>query len=120
MSRSSPIDLSLCSWNANGLLKRRIELRIFIKKHSPDIILIQETHLRPSHSFNIANYHCYRNDRISEDRAPRLPSNRKSAPQLYSASHSPAHSTQKQTSQTIPQNFKSCTQDRTQSRTTTC
>ncbi|GFW91855.1 hypothetical protein TNCV_4080151 [Trichonephila clavipes] len=38
-------------------------------KHSPDIILIQETHLRPSHSFNIANYRCYRNDRITEDRA---------------------------------------------------
>ncbi|GFX18800.1 hypothetical protein TNCV_4143211 [Trichonephila clavipes] len=69
MSRSSPISLSLCSWNANELLKRRIELRIFIEKHSPDIILIQETHLRPSHSFNIANYHCYHNDRITEDRA---------------------------------------------------
>ncbi|GFW41201.1 putative RNA-directed DNA polymerase from transposon X-element [Trichonephila clavipes] len=69
MSRSLPIGLSLCSWNANGLLKRRIELRIFIEKHSPDIILIQETHLRPSHSFNIANYRCYRNDRITEDRA---------------------------------------------------
>ncbi|GFT16588.1 putative RNA-directed DNA polymerase from transposon X-element [Trichonephila clavipes] len=69
MSKSSPIGLSLCSWNANGLLKRRIELRIFIEKHSPDITLIQETHLRPSHSFNIANYHCYRNDRIMEDHA---------------------------------------------------
>ncbi|GFS82414.1 probable RNA-directed DNA polymerase from transposon X-element [Trichonephila clavipes] len=67
MSRSSPIGLSLCSWNANGLLKRRIELRIFIEKHCPDIILIQETHLRLSHSFNIANYSCYRNDRITED-----------------------------------------------------
>ncbi|GFX64134.1 hypothetical protein TNCV_2090321 [Trichonephila clavipes] len=69
MSRSSPIGLSLCSWNANGLLKRRIEFRIFIEKHSPDIILIQETHLRPSHSFNIANYRCYRNDRITEAHA---------------------------------------------------
>ncbi|GFW67012.1 putative RNA-directed DNA polymerase from transposon X-element [Trichonephila clavipes] len=31
--------------------------------HSPDLILIQETHLRPSHNINIANYTCYRNDR---------------------------------------------------------
>ncbi|GFV05283.1 putative RNA-directed DNA polymerase from transposon X-element [Trichonephila clavipes] len=59
----SPIGLNLCSWNANGLLRRRVELRIFIEKHSPDIFLIQETHLRPSHTFTIANYTCYRNDR---------------------------------------------------------
>ncbi|GFV83592.1 probable RNA-directed DNA polymerase from transposon X-element [Trichonephila clavipes] len=54
------------SWNANGLLRRNAELRIFIEKHSPDIFLIQETHLRPSHTFNIANYTCHRNDRISD------------------------------------------------------
>ncbi|GFU75268.1 probable RNA-directed DNA polymerase from transposon X-element [Trichonephila clavipes] len=58
--------LSLCSWNANGLLRKIAELRIFIEKHSPDIFLIQETHLRPSHNFNIANYTCHRNDRISD------------------------------------------------------
>ncbi|GFW61862.1 RNA-directed DNA polymerase from mobile element jockey [Trichonephila clavipes] len=66
MNSSSPIGLSLCSWNANGLLRKYAELRIFIEKHSPDILLIQETHLRPSHNFNIANYTCHRNDRISE------------------------------------------------------
>ncbi|GFV58273.1 putative RNA-directed DNA polymerase from transposon X-element [Trichonephila clavipes] len=59
----SPIGLSLCSWNANGLLGKITELKIFIEKHSPDLILIQETHLRPSHNINIANYICYRNDR---------------------------------------------------------
>ncbi|GFT57712.1 putative RNA-directed DNA polymerase from transposon X-element [Trichonephila clavipes] len=66
MYSSSPIGLSLCSWNANGLLRKYAELRIFIEKHSPDVLLIQETHLRPSHNFNIANYVCHRNDRISE------------------------------------------------------
>ncbi|GFX44622.1 hypothetical protein TNCV_2637851 [Trichonephila clavipes] len=65
MYSSSPIGLSLCSWNANGLLRKYAELRIFIEKHSPDILLIQETHLRPSHNLNIANYTCHRNDRIS-------------------------------------------------------
>ncbi|GFW65495.1 probable RNA-directed DNA polymerase from transposon X-element [Trichonephila clavipes] len=49
-----------------GLLRKIAELRIFIEKHSPDIFLIQETHLRPSHNFNIANYTCHRNDRISD------------------------------------------------------
>ncbi|GFS78361.1 probable RNA-directed DNA polymerase from transposon X-element [Trichonephila clavipes] len=66
MYSSSPIGLSLCSWNANGLLRKIAELRIFIEKHSPDIVLIQVTHLRPSHNFNIANYTCHRNDRISD------------------------------------------------------
>ncbi|GFX26794.1 probable RNA-directed DNA polymerase from transposon X-element [Trichonephila clavipes] len=66
MYSSSPIDLSLCSWNANGLLRKYAELRIFIEKHSPDILLIQETHLRPSDNLNIANYTCHRNDRISD------------------------------------------------------
>ncbi|GFU16756.1 probable RNA-directed DNA polymerase from transposon X-element [Trichonephila clavipes] len=66
MYSSSPIGLSLCSWNANGLLRKYAELRIFIEKHSPDILLIQETHLRPSHNLNIANYTCHRNDRISD------------------------------------------------------
>ncbi|GFT27601.1 putative RNA-directed DNA polymerase from transposon X-element [Trichonephila clavipes] len=38
-------------------------MRDFIDKHTPDIFLIQETHLRPEHSFKIPNYSCYRNDR---------------------------------------------------------
>ncbi|GFU78052.1 probable RNA-directed DNA polymerase from transposon X-element, partial [Trichonephila clavipes] len=58
MISKSPIGLSLCSWNANGILSKLTELNIFI-----DLILIQETHLRPSHNINIANYTCYRNDR---------------------------------------------------------
>ncbi|GFU78046.1 putative RNA-directed DNA polymerase from transposon X-element [Trichonephila clavipes] len=38
-------------------------MRDFIDKHAPDTFLIQETHLRPEHSFKIPNYSCYRNDR---------------------------------------------------------
>ncbi|GFW46069.1 probable RNA-directed DNA polymerase from transposon X-element [Trichonephila clavipes] len=63
MISKSPIGLSLCSWNANGILSKLTELKVFIEQHSPDLILIQETHLRPSHNINIANYTCYRNDR---------------------------------------------------------
>ncbi|GFT52230.1 probable RNA-directed DNA polymerase from transposon X-element [Trichonephila clavipes] len=38
-------------------------MRDFIDKHAPDLLLLQETHLRPKHSFSIPNYICYRNDR---------------------------------------------------------
>ncbi|GFU06103.1 uncharacterized protein TNCV_2435181 [Trichonephila clavipes] len=43
-------------------------MRDFIDKHSPDLFLIQETHLRPEYSFNIPNYICYRNDRTGSTR----------------------------------------------------
>ncbi|GFW98629.1 hypothetical protein TNCV_2758081 [Trichonephila clavipes] len=38
-----PIGLSLCSWNANGLLRRRAEMLIFIEEHSSDLFLFEET-----------------------------------------------------------------------------
>ncbi|GFU76628.1 probable RNA-directed DNA polymerase from transposon BS [Trichonephila clavipes] len=65
ISRKS-IGLKLCSWNANGILNKISEFKIFVEKHSPDLALIQETHLRPHHNINIPNYNCYRNDRIAE------------------------------------------------------
>ncbi|GFV05263.1 RNA-directed DNA polymerase from mobile element jockey [Trichonephila clavipes] len=62
------IGLKLCSWNANGILNKISEFKIFVEKYSPDL-LIQETHLRPHHNINIPNYNCYRNDRIGDGRA---------------------------------------------------
>ncbi|GFX73363.1 probable RNA-directed DNA polymerase from transposon X-element [Trichonephila clavipes] len=61
---SSFFGLSIYSWNADGVRSRIVEIRDFIDKHAPDLFLIQETHLRPEHSFKIPNYICYRNDRI--------------------------------------------------------
>ncbi|GFV94215.1 probable RNA-directed DNA polymerase from transposon X-element [Trichonephila clavipes] len=58
--------LSLCSWNANGLLSKIFEFNLFVEKYDPDILLLQETHLRPTHNTNIKNYTCYRNDRITD------------------------------------------------------
>ncbi|GFT66249.1 probable RNA-directed DNA polymerase from transposon X-element [Trichonephila clavipes] len=43
-------------------------MRDFIDKHAPDLLLLQETHLRPEHSFGIPNYICYRNDRTNSVR----------------------------------------------------
>ncbi|GFY77427.1 hypothetical protein TNIN_141661 [Trichonephila inaurata madagascariensis] len=50
--------LSIFSWNADGVRSRIVEIRDFVDKHSPDILLLQETHLRPEHSFKIPNYIC--------------------------------------------------------------
>ncbi|GFW76689.1 RNA-directed DNA polymerase from mobile element jockey [Trichonephila clavipes] len=69
-SSSGPMyGLSLCSWNANGIKSKIHEFKFFVEKHCPDVILIQETHLRPSQRININNYNCYRNDRITDGTA---------------------------------------------------
>ncbi|GFU61257.1 RNA-directed DNA polymerase from mobile element jockey [Trichonephila clavipes] len=46
-----------------------MEFKIFLEKYAPDLILIQETHLRPKYNINIPNYICYRNDRDTGERA---------------------------------------------------
>ncbi|GFV45676.1 probable RNA-directed DNA polymerase from transposon X-element [Trichonephila clavipes] len=63
------IGLSLCSWNANGILAKINEFKLFVEKYSPDLILVQETKLRPIHNIRIANYTCYRNDRVADGHA---------------------------------------------------
>ncbi|GFV75972.1 probable RNA-directed DNA polymerase from transposon X-element [Trichonephila clavipes] len=60
---TSCFGLRIASWNANGVRSRTVELRDFIDKHHPDIILIQETHLGPGDTLNIPNFTTYRNDR---------------------------------------------------------
>ncbi|GFW72667.1 probable RNA-directed DNA polymerase from transposon X-element [Trichonephila clavipes] len=60
--------ISIFSWNVDGVRSRIVEIRDFIDKHSPDLLLIQETHLRLEYSFSIPNYICYRNDRTNSAR----------------------------------------------------
>ncbi|GFR14749.1 hypothetical protein TNCT_70781 [Trichonephila clavata] len=55
--------LLMVTWNADGVNSRRLELRDFINKYNPEIISLQETWLRPSHTLTLANYRTYRNDR---------------------------------------------------------
>lgn len=48
MSRLTDVGLRLISWNVNRLgdkIKRGIVLQ-FLKRHSPDVVLLQETHLK--------------------------------------------------------------------------
>ncbi|GFS85280.1 putative RNA-directed DNA polymerase from transposon X-element [Trichonephila clavipes] len=63
----SRFGLRIAALNANGIRSRIVELRNFINKHSFDIILIQETHLRPGVSIRVPNYTLYRNDRQNQN-----------------------------------------------------
>lgn len=60
--------LTLASWNADGLEKKGYELRCFLSDHDIDILLIQETFLKPSHKFKIPNYLLYRDDRLGRQK----------------------------------------------------
>ncbi|GFT92359.1 probable RNA-directed DNA polymerase from transposon X-element [Trichonephila clavipes] len=69
---TSCFGLRIASWNANGVRSRTVELRDFIDKHHPDIILIQETHLGPGDTLQIPNFTTYRDDRpYASNRSPR-------------------------------------------------
>lgn len=58
--------LTILQWNANGLKSRSAELKQFISqsKIKPDVICIQETHLKTNHKFQIVGYDCIRRDRL--------------------------------------------------------
>ncbi|GFU76121.1 RNA-directed DNA polymerase from mobile element jockey [Trichonephila clavipes] len=52
-------------WNANGLKTNLEELKDCIIDYNPDVIGIQETHLRPADRVSIPNYTCHRSDRTT-------------------------------------------------------
>jgi len=54
--------LKIVHWNANGIVKRINELGAFIFTNKPDIILLNETHLKSNLNLKIPNYITYRND----------------------------------------------------------
>jgi hypothetical protein len=51
--------LRIVLWNANGLLKHKKELEIFLQHYFIDIMLISETHFTDRSYFNIAKYLTY-------------------------------------------------------------
>ncbi|GFQ98199.1 putative RNA-directed DNA polymerase from transposon X-element [Trichonephila clavata] len=56
-------NLTLVSWNANGIRSRVEEFREFITEWNPDIINLQETHIQACHHLSFPNYNIYRTDR---------------------------------------------------------
>lgn len=68
---NTPLALRLVSWNTSCLPTRIAELREFVSRHEPDIILLQETKLKPNNRVYIPNFTCYRNDRVAAN--PQFP-----------------------------------------------
>ncbi|GFT89756.1 putative RNA-directed DNA polymerase from transposon X-element [Trichonephila clavipes] len=61
--RRNRSNLTVISWNANGIRSRIEEFRSFIADWNPDIVNLQETHLQPPHSFLFSDYSIYKTDR---------------------------------------------------------
>ena len=55
--------IKLLHININGIYSSRTEFEQLINEHKPDIITMNETHLKLGHRFTIPNYTIYRKDR---------------------------------------------------------
>lgn len=60
-----PHAITIMSWNANSVYPKRHELETLLDDEKFDVVLIQETFLRPGTNFKIKNYTTYRNDRLT-------------------------------------------------------
>ncbi|GIX77129.1 putative RNA-directed DNA polymerase from transposon X-element [Caerostris extrusa] len=54
--------LKICYWNANGIYSKLADFKNFVHNHNPDVILLQETMLKPTQTIFIPNYNFFRND----------------------------------------------------------
>lgn len=54
--------LRLAHWNANGLQNKTIELANYMQEKKINIMMISETHLKPSKHLSIPNYDTIRED----------------------------------------------------------
>ena len=60
--------LRIVSWNVNGISSRKNEITALVYELKPDILLLQETWLKPNLHFSIAGYSIYRKDRENKTR----------------------------------------------------
>ena len=58
--------LRLACWNADSVRGKKQELDHFLGQNGIDICLLTETHFRSGVVFQMANYVCHRNDRLTE------------------------------------------------------
>lgn len=56
----------IVSWNCCGIRNRNPSLSQFVKDYAVEILLLQETWLRPSDSYALRNFQVYRNDRCNQ------------------------------------------------------
>lgn len=64
-NKRKPDALKITTWNANSITDKRIELIQFLQDTKTDILLAQETFLKPQRDFKIPNYKIYRSDRLT-------------------------------------------------------
>jgi hypothetical protein len=60
--------LNVLTWNANSILRKRLEFFDFLLENSIDIALLNETHLKPGTGFSHPDYRCYRLDRVGRSK----------------------------------------------------
>lgn len=60
--------LKVMHWNCQGITKlsESVQLHLFLKENSVDILMLNETFLKPEHNLILPGYKLYRNDRINK------------------------------------------------------
>lgn len=58
--------MTIIQWNCNGLFLHLREIQSIVAKHKPQLLCLQETHLKQKHNPNINGYTTYRKDRPNE------------------------------------------------------
>lgn len=53
-------------WNANGILGKLSEMRVFLSDYNIDVMLLSETHTKPSQDMKVPGYTTYRTDRLTK------------------------------------------------------
>lgn len=61
--------LKIIQLNCHSIVcnSKKSQLKLFILKHNPDILLLSETFLKPKHNLHINGYNIYRTDRIDNN-----------------------------------------------------
>lgn len=57
--------LRIVFWNANGVRHKQTELTYFLQNYKVDVLLLNETQLKPCHKLVLQNYNTYRTDRLT-------------------------------------------------------
>lgn len=55
----------VATWNANGLIRGKDELEVFLEDREVAVMLVSETRLKPGQYFGLRNYQVFRKDRDS-------------------------------------------------------
>lgn len=66
LNPTSPDFIKTAFWNADSVLPKKNELEEFIYRYELDLVAINETWLKPSTNFRIANFITYRADRTGD------------------------------------------------------